>query len=86
MKDTVSNKGFDLYMMEIDTWVFDDHSGVIFDGTFYDVVKFLVVNGGFTLHDIQSGIDLMLALDNDSIHFGMYKTAMYSFERKSKAA
>lgn len=81
MKDQLNTKGYDLLMMDTDQWVFDDHSGTIFDGSFASVLVF-AISKGFQISELETGVEMMLAKNNDAIHFGAYKYPIFSFNRK----
>ena len=85
MKTALNTKGFNLHMIELNTWVFDDHSGVLFDGKFRNVVEHMV-DHGFPLHEVELAMNEILKNNHDSANFGMYKSFIFSYNRKQKVA
>lgn len=83
MKEQLNTKGYNFYMMDLDQWVFDDQSGDLFDGSFASVMIY-ATNRGFTINHLELGVEMMLSLNHDAIHFGMYQSPIYSFNRKEK--
>lgn len=83
MKNKLNTKGYNFYMIEQDQWIFDDNGSRLFDGSFATVVLHAIRNG-FKIYDIETGVDMMLKKDSDSIHFGTNKSPIYAFSRVNK--
>ena len=81
MKDQMNTKGFNFHMMALDNWIFDDGFNKLFDGSFASVMIYATTRG-FRMEDLEMGVEMMLATNHDSIHFGMYKSPVFSFNRK----
>lgn len=82
MKNQVNINGFDLYMLAIDDWAYDDN---FCDGlTVSSFAKTLVgmTLCGFKILDLELGVEMMLAANHDSIRFGIHKNPLYTYNRK----
>ena len=89
MFDIYNSSGYDLYQPfpELDQWVIDDKNGHAFYGSLKDVTKYMLTKLDFYMDDIEDG--LMLLADymhrgDSGCHFGMYKTAVYTFKKEDK--
>lgn len=83
MKIILSSKGANLHMVQVDTWIFDDHSGLLFDGSFKTVVGYMVDNG-FKMQDIELAVNEMMKNNHDSASFGMFKGFIFTYDRKDR--
>lgn len=82
--ETLNTKGYNFYMTSADNWTVEGLYDSAVSGTFRQIVK-AALHKGFELADIEEGVKMMLQMDHDSIHFGMYKQAIFSFNRKQAA-
>lgn len=83
MQSILSSKGANLHMMAPDTWVFDDHSGQLFDGRFKAVISHMI-DRGFSMNDVETAVNEIIKNDHDSANFGMFKGFIFSYNRKEK--
>lgn len=83
MENIFDTKGYNLHMMSLDNWVFDDNSGNLFDGTFATVLVYATTRG-FLIGELEQGVEWMLEKNHDSIHFGMYKSPIFTFARNER--
>lgn len=84
MFEKVTSTGLDLYQPfpELNQWVVDFKNGIRYHGTFQEVVSYLVFKQGFNTHEVDDAVFIMLEKDHNAIHFGMYKTFIFSFDKE----
>jgi hypothetical protein len=83
MKHSVETSGYYLIENSHDDWTF--RAGQFaFRGTFKKVVTFAIIRYGFRADDIDIAIKEMIKHGNDAIHFGIYKTFIFTFNQKDR--
>lgn len=92
MFEKYNSSGYDLYQPfeGVDQWVIDPKDSNACHGTLREVVKFMVDKLYFRVEDIDFALNFLLdsvesgSVDHNAIHFGMYKSAIYTFNHEGK--
>jgi hypothetical protein len=67
-----------------DKWEVHTQGYGAYEGTLLQIFVFLMDRVGFTYDDIREGIEEMFWHDNDTAHFGIYKSFIYSYNYADK--
>ena len=89
MFDVYNSAGYDLYQpfSDLDQWVLDPKSSQACHGTLKEIVKFMTQRYGFSMENIEDGLNLLadnLDRGDNSIHFGSFKTAIFTCNLRRK--
>jgi hypothetical protein len=79
-----NSKGYDISYVSINEWIFNVRDDNPFIGSFADVVRYAIGIHGFKIKEIEKAIEAMLMFDHDSIHFGMFRTMIFTYNREEK--
>lgn len=78
--------GYDLFQTLDANWIFSAQGAGMAEGSFDAILRFMISAHGFNIHDIEQGVEMMIGCDHDSIHFGMYKSPIFTKTRQEQVA
>jgi hypothetical protein len=82
MDKALNSAGYDLYEITKDEWILDTNNGPIFHGTLKKVALYAIRKLGFKVQDFEIATEeLVKNPTHNAVHFGMYKTFMFTFNR-----
>lgn len=84
MYEKLHTSGHNLYWINETIWIFQI-DGICRVGTLEHVVSLAVKRFGFSKTNILEAVEVLiqnLDKNHDSIHFGMYKTYVYTFHKE----
>lgn len=89
MFDVYNSTGYDLYQPfdNTDQWIVVSNSSRAYAGTLKEIVIYIIEKFDFRMDDIEDGLNLIadnIWQDHDAVHFGCYKTAIFSFNYEEK--
>jgi len=76
--------GYNLMETDHGFWSINSADHIIFNGHFLEVVYFMVKKLGFHIDDIEEAIEIMEENGHNGIHFGVFKTVIYTFDAETK--
>jgi hypothetical protein len=87
METDLNSAGYDLWEIGDNEWLLDvKGTNKVYTGTFKEVVKFAVERLGFKLETFNEAIEVFIPKQelegHNGIHFGMYKSFIYTFKRE----
>lgn len=87
MFEKLNFNGYDLHQLpnHPDLWSIDTKTTEPYSGSMKEVVVYMLDRLGFKMEYIEEGINILA--DNvhnghDSVHFGAYKSAIFSFKKE----
>jgi hypothetical protein len=88
MFDIYNSTGYDLYQPfeNVDQWVIDDHN-IAYHGTLKEVCQYMITRLDFFMDDVEDGLILLadyLHRGDNLIHFGCYRTAIFTTKKEEK--
>lgn len=81
MFEKLHSPGYDLYEISLNEWIFNVKGGDLFTGSLSEVVRYMVTHYLFTPDNIEDAVRDMWSNGDDSVHFGMYRTHIFTFKR-----
>lgn len=72
-------EGYNLIEVESNSWAIQVIGDTVFTGTFREVILFSIVRLGFTMEELNIALNDMLTNGDDTAHFGIYRTFLYTF-------
>lgn len=81
----LNSRGYDL-KETIDGWEFISRGEETVSGDLTRVVAIMVLKFGFWIEEIEESVAMMVRDNCNAIHFGMYKTMIFTYRQEDKAA
>lgn len=78
---TPNLEGFNLIEVSENVWVFEVLDGESFTGSLRETILFAVRRYHLKLQEIEVAIETMIHDENNAVHFGMWGTFIYSFNK-----
>lgn len=87
METSINSAGYDMWEIGPDQWLMDvKGTNKVYVGTFKQVVKHSVEKLGFELESFNEAIEIFIDKQekegHNGIHFGMYRTFIFTFKRE----
>jgi hypothetical protein len=76
--------GFNLCQLSDNVWSLQVINGKCVIGTFTEVVVTSVYRFGFSVAEIEKGVEAMIELNHNTAHFGLYKKFIFSHNEQDK--
>jgi hypothetical protein len=81
MQKELNSKGYNLIMVQADSWIFDDNSGKEFQGSFKSVIQHAITKG-FEMKEVEYAVNQIMDQDHTTAHFGMFKKLMFTTKER----
>jgi hypothetical protein len=78
----LNSAGYDLSEVSENEWIFSVRGGSLYVGSFIQIVMIMVMKFGFDIDNIDEAVEEMVKKEKDSVHFGMYRSMIYPYNRE----
>jgi hypothetical protein len=76
--------GYNLMERKHGLWSIEAIGHSSFTGSFMAVVYYMIKRMGFDIDDIEEAIEVMEDSNHNAVHFGVYRTWIYTFDAETK--